>query len=83
MPINREEMHHAKVNGSFDESALSGPFSSWCEAYQALLWESYFRNLNIAIFIKATAYTFNDIVDCTYIVYIILYRLLKLHSKTI
>ena len=34
-------------------------------------------------YFKLITYTFNDIVDCTYIVYIILYRLLQLHTKAI
>ena len=43
LPKNREEeeMQRIAVNGPFDKSILSRPFSSGSEAYQALILESF------------------------------------------
>ena len=52
LPINREdeEMQRIAVNGPFDESNLSRPFSSLTEAYQALLSENFHTNKRKGIY---------------------------------
>ena len=52
LPINREEeeMQRMLVNGPFDKFNLSRPFSSWKEAYRALLLDSFHRTKRKGIY---------------------------------